>query len=79
MLDALPVAGLFDQDAAHRLGGGVEEVLPALESHPAPAEQTQVRLMNQGGRLERVIAPLLRHLPAGELAELCVHRRDQVR
>jgi hypothetical protein len=54
VLDAALAAGALDQDAAHRLRGG-EEVAPAV---PAPlvgvAEQAQVGLLDEGGRLQRL-------------------------
>src|SRR5262249_37736565 len=63
-LDALPAAAAFvralgasviDQDAAHGLGGGREEVPPAVEVLPlALADETEVSLVDQGGGLERL-------------------------
>ena len=67
-LGALLVTGLIDQDAAHRLGRGREEMPAAIPllvlftpRHP------EIRLVHQGRGLERLAGPLLRQLLGGQL------------
>jgi hypothetical protein len=72
-------AGGFDQDAAHRLGGGGEEMSAAVPTPGvAPSDQPKVCLMNEGGGLERVVGRLAGHSRGGELAQLVVDEREQV-
>ena len=72
LLPAL-AAGALDQDAAHGLGRGGEEVAAAV---PVPGllgvDQPEVRLVDQGGGLERLAGLLL-----GQLAgrPICAARR----
>ena len=55
-------AGGFDQDAAHRLGGGGEEVPTAVPAMVVgSSDQPKVRLMNQGGGLEGVFGRFAGH------------------
>ena len=69
----------FDEDTAHGLGGGGEEVPPAVPSLAvAGADQPKVGLMNQGSGLEGVVGRLAGHARGGELAQLLVHEREQV-
>jgi hypothetical protein len=60
VLDGLLPPGGIDEDAAHGLGGGGEEVIAAVEA--LLADQAQVGLVDQGGRLEGVSGRLLRQL-----------------
>jgi hypothetical protein len=46
------VAGLFDQDLAHRPRGGAEEMAPAFPAGILVPHQPEIRLMDQGRRLE---------------------------
>ena len=59
------VAGIVDQDAAHRLGGGREEMAATV---PVPAifgaHKPQVGLMNQGRGLQRLTGCLVRQIAA---------------
>jgi hypothetical protein len=48
-----------------------------LPLHPIHLDQPQVSLVHQGGRLQRVSAPLFRHVPAGDLAQFVVHQRQE--
>jgi hypothetical protein len=71
-------AGL-DEDAAHRLGSGGEEVpaiVPAVVVHKA--DDSQVRLVNKGGGVEGVIGCFGGHARGRELPQLVVHERKQV-
>ncbi len=68
-----------DQDAAHGLGGGGEEVPaagPVLGR--LPAQQSQIRLMHQGGCLQGLAGPFVGQLLGGEPAQLVVYERQQL-
>ena len=79
-LDPLPVAavlqaslaaGLVDQDAAHRLGRGGEEVAPAVPVLGlVHVDQPEIRLVDQGRGLERLAGLLLGQLLGGQAAQL---------
>ena len=58
-------AGVFDEDAAHGLGRGGEEV-PAVVELLVP-DEPQIRFVNQRGRLKGVPGLLLRHAGSREL------------
>ena len=64
MLDPEFAAGGFDQDAAHRLGRGGEEVPPAV---PMPClvhvHEPNVGFVNQGRGLEGLAGALAEALP----------------
>jgi hypothetical protein len=72
-------AGVVDEDAAHFLGRRGEEVAATI---PVPgdvlADKPRVRLMHQGGGLERLAGILLRQPLGGELAELIINQRQQL-
>src|SRR5262249_21188977 len=78
-LEPAPVAGAVDEDAAHGLGGGSEEMPAAV---PVPflvvPDQAQVGLVNQGGGLERLSRLLVGQLLGGELAQLVVDQRQEL-
>jgi hypothetical protein len=72
-------AGVFDEDAAHGLGRGGEEVAPAVPLRRVRwSDQPQVGLVDQGGGLEG----LARLLPGDprrcELPKLVVDERQQL-
>jgi hypothetical protein len=76
MLDGLLPPGYLDPDAAHGLGG--EEVVPAVPVPGlVPADESDVRLVDEGGRLQS-LAGLLLGQAGGELAHLVVHEREQL-
>ena len=69
----------FDQDSAHCLRGGGEEVpttVPAMVI--APSDQPKVCLVHQGGRLERMVGRLGGHARGGELPQLVVDEGQKV-
>jgi hypothetical protein len=75
----VPAARLIDQNAPHRLRCGAVEVHPVIEA-PAPGvHQTQERFVYQRRGLKRVTTPLTRHEMVGELAQLGVYQRHQLR
>src|SRR5262249_54018514 len=75
-LEPLPGACPVDEDAAHGLGRGPEEVAPAVEV--LVADEPQVRLVDQRGRLERLARCLRGHPGGRELAQLVVDEREQL-
>ena len=71
-------AGVFNQDAAHGLGGRGEEVPAAVPVlWPGAGDQAEVGLVDQGGRLERVIRSLGCHPRGGEFAQFVVDERQE--
>ena len=63
---------LVDQDPAHRRRRGGEEVAAAIPARVVVADDPQVRLVHQRGRLERVIDALPRQVGARQMAQLLV-------
>src|SRR5262249_60066968 len=73
-LAALP-AGALDQDPTHGRGRRREEMTtpaPALRRGTPTADELQIRLVNQGRRLERLAGRLPGQPSEGELAEFVV-------
>ena len=77
-LPGLPPAGGLDEDAAHRLGGGREEVAAGVPPPVSAADEPEVRLVDQGGRLEGLARGLGGQPGGGQLAQLGVHEGEQV-
>jgi hypothetical protein len=74
-----PASCPFDQDSAHGLGGGAEEVSPAIPVLlGAVANQPQVRFVHQGRSLKRLAGPFLRQPLSGEAAQLIVDKRQEL-
>ena len=69
---------MVDEDPAHRLRGDGEEVTAVLPVHPRLVDETEIRLVDERGRLERVAAALLSEVTPGELPELGVDERHQL-
>jgi hypothetical protein len=71
-------AGGVHQNAAHGLRGGEEvpAVLPA--DRVSGADQAEVRLVDQGRRLQCLVGGFGRHARRGEFAQLVVDERQQV-
>jgi len=76
-LDTGPSCGVVQADSPHRVRRGSIEVAPARPLHLAGSDQFQVRLVNQGGGAERVVAALRGHLVLGRHAELFVNQGEQ--
>ena len=71
--------GSVDEDAAHGLGGGGEEVPAAVPVLGLlAAQQPQVRLMHQRGRLQGLAGPFVGQPLGRELAQLVVDERQQL-
>ena len=69
----------LDEDAAHGLGGGGEEVIPPV---PMPlvtlADQPQVGFVNQGGRFQRLPRLLLGEALGSQSAQFIVDEWQQL-
>ena len=71
---------MIDQDAAHRLGGGGEEVAPVAPAVAiSRADQAQVRLVDECGSVEGLPRLLVREFRGGEAAQLVVDQRQELR
>jgi hypothetical protein len=72
-----PAPSLFDQDTAHRLGGGREEVAAAVPLLvPASTDQPDVGLVDQCGGLKGLARLLLGHLLGCQLPQLVIDERQ---
>ena len=79
MPPGLLAAGVLDEDPPHGLGGGGEEVAATVPwSGWLAADQAEIGLVDQGGRLERLAGPLLGQPPGGKLAQLVVDHREEL-
>lgn len=65
----------IDQNASHRFGRGREEMPAAIEL--LVADQPEVRLMDEGRGLNRLIRGFVRHPCGRELSQLVVDERKQ--
>jgi len=72
-------SGLFDEDLAHGSRRGAEEVAPALPAGVRLPHQAKVRLVDQGGRLQRLPRAQLLGQRRSQAAQFVVDRRQQVR
>ena len=63
VLVALIPARVVDEDAAHQRRRDREEMRAVLPVDVALAEQFEVGLADEGGRLQRADAPFARHVP----------------
>jgi hypothetical protein len=70
-------ARILDEDATHGLGRRGEEVAPAVPARVGRADQAEVRLVDQGGGLQRLPGPLPGQPRGGEPAQLVVDEREQ--
>src|SRR6185295_18998455 len=72
-------AGALDEDAAHGLGGRAEEVTAAVPGLvPVLSDESQVRLVDQGRGLQRVVRGLGRHASGGELPQLVLDEWEEL-
>jgi hypothetical protein len=69
---------LVNQDPAHHLGRQREEVRAILPISLTLVDQSQVRFVDQGRRLERVPWPLAPEAGCRPAAELLIDDRDQL-
>src|SRR5690349_4815646 len=68
---------VVDENPPHQLRGNREEVSAVLPVHFSLGEQLDVSLIDDGGGLQPVVAPLARQLPRGNRPEFLVDDRDQ--
>src|SRR5688572_22175997 len=68
---------MVDQDSAHLSRRYAEEVRAILPIHLALIDESHVRLVNERGRLQAVVAPLPVHLTCGNAPQLAIHNRQQ--
>jgi hypothetical protein len=73
-------AGVIDEDAAHGLGRGREELLPVIPGRPVrPADESQVRLVDECGGVQGVVWSFGGHAGRGEFPQFVVDQREQLR
>src|SRR5262245_23970779 len=78
-LRRMPSPGLIDEDAAHGLGSGGEEVAAAIPPlHLLGVHQPQIGLVDQSGRLDGLAWFLLGQLLGRQLAQLIVDERQEL-
>ncbi len=65
----------FDEDAAHRLGGGSEEMAATLPILILGTCQAQPRLMDESRGLKSVSRGFVRHFLRGQPAQLIIDER----
>jgi hypothetical protein len=65
------------EDASHRAGGDAEEVTAVLEVARAAPDQPEPRVVDQRGRLQRVVAPLAGHELRGDVVQLAIDPREE--
>ena len=68
-----------DQDPPHRLGRGSIEVAPTVPGGRGASDEAQVRLVDQGRGLERVVGALGRHPLGRGRPKLLVHDGKEIR
>jgi hypothetical protein len=66
------------QQVAHDLSRQRQEVHPVRKIYLGSIYQPKIRLVNQGGRAQRVRSSRLPQALVRQLAELIVHERDQL-
>ena len=73
-----PLARMVDQDPSHRLGGGGEEMRPAIPLRILIRTNSEPRLVDQGRRLKRMARRLSRHPRRCEMPQLIIDEREQL-
>ena len=79
MPDAGAATGSIDEDTAHGLGGGGEEVLTAVPRPAGGRTKPQPGLVNQRRGLQRLPGPFVGHFLSGKTTEFVIHHREQLR
>lgn len=64
---------VFDEDPAHRAGGGGEEIIPvgSIRQHVV-SQQSEEAFVGQVAGTQRVVAPLAPHQPPGDTTQFGV-------
>ena len=79
MLETAFAPGTLDQDAAHRLGGGREEVTAAVPVLVCTtAYQPQISLVNEGRGIQRLTRLFLGQFARRQAPQFVVHERQQL-
>ena len=76
-LDRMMRAGVLDENLAHRPGGDPEQMGAVFDGWQGPAEETEIGLVHQTGRLERVTRSLPSHGPASHRLQVVVDEREE--
>jgi hypothetical protein len=80
-LAAVPYPGLlaraFDQDSAHGLGSGGEEMAAPVPADFVGFGEAQPGFMHKGGGLEGLAGRFLSHTRGGQLAQFIIDQRQQ--
>ena len=71
------VAGVINEDAAHRFGGGGEKVGAAIPPHVFLASEPQPCFMDQHCGLQSLIRRFVGHPVSAELAQFLIDQRQQ--
>lgn len=72
------VAGVVDENSAHQLRGDAEKVGAALPVHAGLIHQLHVRLVNERGGLQGVVATFAAHVVGGDSPEFRVDDRKEL-
>jgi len=70
--------GVIDQDPAHDLRGDAKEMRAILPIALALIDEPDVRLVNEGRRLQGVVGPLVPKLARGNAVELRIDEWQQL-
>src|SRR5207253_11147176 len=68
----------IDEDAAHQPRRHGEEMCAVLPVDLADIDQTDVRLVDERGRLQRMSGSFVSHVPPGDAAQLVMDERNQL-
>jgi hypothetical protein len=69
---------MIDQDVPHDLRRDAEKLCPVLPNDWLATNESEVRFMNEGGRLQGVVGTLSSQVIAGEETQLVVNRLEKV-
>jgi hypothetical protein len=67
----------IDEDMAHHLRRDAEKMRAVLPLHLLPFNQTQIRLIDEGGRLQHVTRPLTGHVGRSQPVKLSLDEGRQ--
>jgi hypothetical protein len=77
-LDRKSAARVIDQDAAHHAGGDGQKMRAVLPADPFLINQTQVGLVDERSRLQRMVAPLASQAGGRAGPEVPLHEIEQI-
>jgi len=73
----LPLPGVIDHDAPHKLRGDGEEMGAILPLRLRFAGELEISVVNEQGGLESVAGSLLAHVTVGQTLQFRLHERDE--